>query len=119
MRSLTAQLLALFAFLLATGLTNGFSSRVSTLATRSPLSKRQPQAQPPSTFVHISITPTAPTLRHHATILWSQPPGDDDDSLADRFDAGGFGNYLAPYAAAVVAALLATAAFLEYVLLDY
>jgi hypothetical protein len=37
---------------------------------------------------------------------------------ADNFNASGFGGYLAPYALAVVASILATGAFFKFVLLD-
>jgi hypothetical protein len=50
--------------------------------------------------------------------------GDSDDettgdSLADNFDAKGFGGYLAPYALALIASVLVTGAFVKFVLLDY
>jgi hypothetical protein len=50
--------------------------------------------------------------------------GDDsneDDNLLtdDNFDAAGFAKYLAPYALAVVAALLVTGVFVKFVLMDY
>lgn len=37
----------------------------------------------------------------------------------DNFDGKGFANYLAPYAAAVVASIAVTAAFVKFVLMDY
>ncbi len=55
--------------------------------------------------------------------------GNKDDELVEtssplmegqeNFDAKGFGNYLAPYAAAVFCSIAMTAAFLKFVLLDY
>ena len=48
--------------------------------------------------------------------------GADDDSdkdIVDNFDAEGFGGYLAPYAIALLASLVVTAAFFKFVLLDY
>ena len=44
---------------------------------------------------------------------------DEDDNLAENFDAAGFGGYLAPYALALVASVLVTGAFFKFVLLDY
>jgi len=44
---------------------------------------------------------------------------DKDDLVMDSFDAQGFGGYLAPYALAVVASVVVTAAFFKFVLLDY
>ena len=44
---------------------------------------------------------------------------DSDKDIVDNFDAEGFGGYLAPYAIALLASLVVTAAFFKFVLLDY
>jgi hypothetical protein len=45
--------------------------------------------------------------------------GNDSSDINDNFDGDGFANYLAPYALAVVSAIVATGAFFKFVLMDY
>ena len=55
------------------------------------------------------------------TCLYATDDNDDDKKgdLAENFDAQGFGGYLAPYVAALLASVLVTGAFIKFVLLDY
>ena len=52
-------------------------------------------------------------------LFQSLEPNDGDDTDVDNFDANGFGNYLAPYALALLASMGVTFAFVKFVLLDY
>ena len=52
-------------------------------------------------------------------LFQSLESNDEDDNDVDNFDANGFGNYLAPYALAVLASVGVTFAFVKFVLLDY
>ena len=67
-------------------------------------------------------TPLVPSSRFSASYplqLSSDNDNGDDSDLADNFDGDGFANYLAPYALAVIAAIVATGAFFKFVLMDY
>ncbi len=57
--------------------------------------------------------------RPSSELFQSLEPNDGDDSDVDNFDANGFGNYLAPYALAILASVGVTYAFVKFVLLDY
>ena len=59
------------------------------------------------------------TRRPSSEIFQSLEPNDGDASDVDNFDAKGFGNYLGPYALALLASVGVTFAFVKFVLLDY
>ena len=93
----------------------------------------------PTTHIPRSISLHAPTSRgilcsqHTIHTQWMASPknqqeNDDNNNnnnvsatreQQDSFDAAGFAGYLAPYAAAVLGALVATGLFVKFVLLDY
>ena len=59
------------------------------------------------------------TCRSSSELFRSLESNDGDGSDVDNFDADGFGNYLAPYALALLASMGVTFAFVKFVLLDY
>ena len=59
------------------------------------------------------------TSTSSSELFQSLEPNDGDGTDVDTFDANGFGNYLAPYALAILASVGVTFAFVKFVLLDY
>ena len=68
---------------------------------------------------HITVQLVPFGSSHHGTCLYATGNDDKKGDLAENFDAQGFGGYLAPYAAALIASVLVTGAFIKFVLLDY
>ena len=69
---------------------------------------------------HLKIArSTISSTSRSSEIFQSLEPNDGDDTDVDNFDANGFGNYLAPYALALLASMGVTFAFVKFVLLDY
>lgn len=72
---------------------------------------------------HLKLTTLAnygsTTEKRSMMSLCGKDTNDDDDNLADNFDAAGFAGYLAPYALALVVSVLAFGVFFKFVLMDY
>jgi hypothetical protein len=67
-------------------------------------------------------TPLVPSSQFSASYplqLSGNNNNGDGSDLDDNFDGDGFANYLAPYALAAIAAIVATGAFFNFVLMDY
>ncbi|CAB9513105.1 expressed unknown protein [Seminavis robusta] len=72
-------------------------------------------AQPPVSWGfenHAAIQP-------NALFAADEDSNENEAEISDNFDAEGFGGYLAPYALAALASVVATGAFVKFVLLDY
>ena len=68
---------------------------------------------------HLKIVRSKISSTSSSELFQSLEPNDGDGTDVDNFDANGFGNYLAPYALAVLASVGVTFAFVKFVLLDY
>ena len=68
---------------------------------------------------HLKIVRGKISSTSSSELFQSLEPNDGDGTDVDNFDANGFGNYLAPYALAILASVGVTFAFVKFVLLDY